>query len=478
MKQRILLPTLMALLAIVSMVAAQCAPATPPPPPPTEAPPTAVPTQPPPAAPTQPPPTAAPTQPAATTAPSTAGEKVTLRLWSHSDVAFQKANEELVARFIKQNPNVEIKYESFDYDTYIQNLQTSMAASAEADVIVMFGSWVCSYARGGRLMEVPAEVMTYEKAKEIYFPSTLGGYYCDGKFYGLPNESNLECGGALVNPALFEKHGVPYPPKWEKFSDLIADAVKMTEFEGGTMTRAGFHFVTADGLSSTFLAGILEQGGSYFAPDGKHFTFDTPEARKIIQLMVDLAQKYKVVDPVVFNNDNNRDVTSTFFPGEVAIGYVGSWGGGEGRVNYPDMKFDYVEIPTYFGGERRFAADAGWGEVVSVNTKHPAEAWKLAKFMAADQENALFWNSTTGTIPAMKAIAANPGKLLETAPWVKPTFDLLPHGQYIGDLTDHDQLLYEIIYPHILEAMQGLASVEDTAKIIDTEANAMVDAKK
>ena len=53
-------------------------------------------------------------------------EKVTLRLWSHQNAAFQKANEAIIAKFTAQNPNIEVKYENFPYDQYIQTIQTAM----------------------------------------------------------------------------------------------------------------------------------------------------------------------------------------------------------------------------------------------------------------------------------------------------------------------------------------------------------------
>jgi len=404
------------------------------------------------------------------------GEKITLRLWSHQNAAFQAGNQAIIDKFMEQNPNIEVKYETFEYDLFIQTLQTSMPAGTEADVIEMFGTWVCSYADGGRLLQLPDNLMTYSQAQDIYYKAPLDGYYCGNKLYGLPQEFNLENGGALVNPALFEAHDVTYPPQWANFDALRADAIKMTEFDGDVMTRAGFNYVTGDGITFAFFAAILQQGGNYFAEDGKHFNFDTPEARNAIQLLVDMAQKDKVVDPVLFNDESNW-VGDSFFAGNVAIGFVGSWAAGEGMINYPEMEFDYVEIPPYFGSENKFAADSGWGKVVSVNTEHPEEAWKLAMFMAAEQDNALIWNSNTATIPAMKALVENPEALLAEAPFLEATFNLLPHGQFIGDLTDRDQIFYEIVYPHILDALQGVVSVEDAALSIHNEANAVVDSQ-
>jgi multiple sugar transport system substrate-binding protein len=420
--------------------------------------------------------TTAPEQPAAAPA---GDEKVTLRLWSHQNAAFNKVNQDLIDKFMQENPNIEVKYETFPYEEFQPTLATSMPAKTEADVMELFGTWVCGYARGGRLMEVPPDVMTYGQAKDLYFQAPLDGYYCDGKLYGLPHEFNLENGGVLVNPELFKKHGLQYPPEWKTFDDVIADAQKLTEFDdNGTMTKAGFHATGGDGIPFAFMAGILQQGGDYFASDGKHFNFESPEARAMAQKIVDWALKDKVVDPVLFNNTETANpLPDSFFQGNIGIGFIGSWAAGTGLQTYPDFKFDYVTIPPYFGAKNIYAADAGWGKVVSVNTQHPAEAWKLAQFMAANRENAQLWNGTTGTIPALKEIVANPEEFLKMAPWVKPTFALLPDGKFMGNVGDRDKLWYDIIHKHLLDAMQGNITVDEALKNINTEANEMIDAQ-
>ena len=405
---------------------------------------------------------------------ASSGEKIKLRVWSHQNLAFIKANEELIAKFMEQNPDIEVTYEQFEYAEFLQNLQTSMQAGTEADVIEMFGSWVCSYANGGRLAEMPEDVMGYTQAQENFYAAPLDGYYCDGKLYGLPNEFNLEVGGALVNPALFETAGVTYPPKWESWEQIGTEGSKLAQFDGDTMTRAGFHFIGGDGLPFLLLEGILEQGGNYFAEDGRHFNFDTPEAVNTIQLLVDMAQKYKTVDPVVFNNEANQPDQS-FFAGNSAASFIGSWAAGQGLINYPDMKFDYVNVPPLFGTERKYAADAGWGKVVSANSPNQAAAWKLVKFMTAERDNAALFNGVTGTIPAMKELVANPQDVLAQAPWIEPTFSVLPSGQFVGNMTDRDRFFYQIAYPAMLQALQGSITAEEAAQLIHKQANEMVD---
>lgn len=411
---------------------------------------------------------------ATTDSGAASGEKITLRVWSHQNLAFIKANEQMIAKFMEQNPNIEVKYEQFEYDQFLQNLQTSMQAGTEADVIEMFGSWVCSYATGGRLAPMPEDVMSYSQAQDLFYSAPLDGYYCDGKLYGLPNEFNLEVGGALVNPALFESAGVPYPPKWENWQQIGADGQKLAQFDGDTMTRAGFHFVGTDGLPFLLLEGILEQGGSYFAEDGRHFNLDTPEAVSTIQLLVDMVQKYKTVDPILFNGEAST-VDGAFFAGNAASGFIGSWAAGQGIINFPDMKFDYVNVPPLFGAERKYAADAGWGKVVSANSPNQAAAWKLVQFMTAERENAAAFNGITGTISALKELVANPQDVLAQAPWIEPTFSVLPNGQFIGNMTDRDRFFYQIAYPAILQALQGSITAEQAAQMINQQANEMVD---
>ncbi len=402
-------------------------------------------------------------------------EKVEIRVWGHQAPAFNKADQAIFDTFMKENPNVTIKYETFPWDVFIQTIQTSLPAGNTADVILIPGGYTCRYASGGQLLEVPADVMTLAQAQETFFAAPLGGQTCDGKLYGFPAEYNLEYGGAYVNPALFEAAGVAYPPKWDNWDAVVADAKKMTTLgSDGVMTVAGMHYTNSDQLFTYFLAGILEQGGNYFAEDGKHFNFNSPEAIATIQKMMDMAQQDGIVDPIIFNQDSEW-VGESFAQGHNAIGVLGSWYVGDAKLSYPDLKFDYVALPPMMGSEHKFVSVGGWGYVVGKNTKHADIAWKLAAFLGANQANALNFNTVSATIPAVKAVAADP-KYLEAAPFAAAVLPILDAGQYQGYLTDPDQLAYEIVYPTILSAIQGSLTAEAAAQSINDAANAMVDA--
>jgi multiple sugar transport system substrate-binding protein len=235
------------------------------------------------------------------------------------------------------------------------------------------------------------------------------------------------------------------------------------------MSTAGWHFTAADPISASFLAGIKQRGGDYWNADRTGFTFNTPEARAQLQWMVDVV-KAGAVDPVVFNDSTNF-VIDAFFQGKVGIGYIGTWAIAEGQANFPDFadEWDYVYLPAV-QGDPVFVADSGWGLTVSPNSKHQDVAWDFVKFVTADPKNAAQWNVASGTIPAMPAVAES-AEIAAVMPWVPKALDILPYGEYLGNMPDRDLVMYEIIYPHILNALQDVETVDQALEAIDTEAN-------
>jgi multiple sugar transport system substrate-binding protein len=423
-------------------------------------------------------PTAAPSggeQPTVAAQPAS-GEKVNLVFWASDNQAFVKTNKELLDKFKQASPNIDVKFEYFPYGDLITKIQTAMAAKSEADVMEMFGSWVQSYAKGGTLATLPDGVLSLTAAKDLFYAAPLDGYTLNGKLYGLPNEFNLENGGVLINDGMFKAAGITDPPTWATWDALVEDAKKLTKVDNGNMTVAGFHYVNNDGLGFLFWEGILERGVDYFDKDGVHMNFLTPEAEATVQWLVDMAMKDKVVDPKTFNANSNW-VGDSFFQGLVAIGYIGPWIVPLSRISHADFKdkWTYVSCPHY-GDKMSFAADSGWGKTVSPNSKAQDAAWQMVKFWTMDEKNHRYWNVGTGTVPALKKVAADP-TLLTDMDWLEPSLKVLPFGRYVGNLQDRDYVWYNVVATHITEAAQGQRSVKDTMALMNTEANAQIDAK-
>lgn len=401
---------------------------------------------------------------------SDAAEAVTIRLWTHQNDAFNSGYQALADAYMAENPGVTIELETFDYDTYIQTLQTALPAGTEADVMQMFGSWVCSYAEGGNLAAVPADVITLGDAQTAVFPAQIGGYTCDNQLYGIPQEFNIEYGAALVNTQLAEEVGITdITAGWASWDAFIVDAQAMAEVQDGIITRAGYNFTGSDGISATFYSLILQNGGQYLTEDG--FSVNTPEGRAALELMQRFVDE-GLIDPVLFNDEANW-VGDSYFDGSSAIGLVGPWVVPEYGVDYPEMIdiTQYVALPT--AGENVLVAASGWGLTVSENSSAQDVAWDFVKFVALNADNAVQWNLASGTLPALKANAegANAAELVAQFPHFAPFLDVLPHAQYEGAFPDRDLVWYEITYPNILNFLQGNGTLDETLEAIDREVN-------
>lgn len=396
------------------------------------------------------------------------GASGAITVWTHQNKSFNRAYDELAAQYMDENPGASITFEHFDYDSYIQTLQTALPAGNEADVLQMFGSWTCSYA--SNLAQVPDSVMTLGAAQEQYFKGPLGGYTCDDSLYGLPQESNIEYGATLLNTAMAEQAGVT-ANGWESFDDFKADAKAMTQVEDGEITRAGYHFTTNDGLAYSLLSLILQSGGSYLE-DGT-FTFNTPEGQQALALMKSFVDE-GIVDPTIYTDTANW-VGDCYFTELCAAGLVGPWVVPEYAEDFPEVTADTVYVPLPTLDNPSFAADSGWGLTVSSNTEASDLAWDFVSFVAANDSNALSWNLQTGTLPALRANTKGEARaqILAEAAYVEPFLDILGNAEYVGSLSDRDRLFYKIMVPHALAALSGRESIEDALAAMDREANAL-----
>ena len=406
-----------------------------------------------------------------TSPPAVSGEPVTLRVWTHQNDAFNTGLQEMADAYRSEYPEVSITFETFDYDTYIQTLQTALPAGTEADILQMFGSWVCSYVEGGNLAEVPADVMALEEAQAAIFSAQLAGYVCDEKLYGLPQEYNIEYGATLVNTRLAEKAGLQdITSGWANWDEFIADAKKLAVVQDGVMTRAGYNFTGSDGTAATFYSLILQYGGDYLTDEG--FRVNTPEGKQALELMKRFVDE-GLVDPVLFNDEENW-VGDSFFEETTAIGLVGPWVVPEYSGDFPEVAevTEYVELPS-ISPDPVFVASSGWGLTVSTHSKAQATAWDFISFVALDPENAAQWNIASGTLPALKANATGTAaeRLLAEFPYFEPFLKILEFGKHEGHFPDRDLVWYEITYPRILNFLQGNATAQETLETIEREVN-------
>jgi multiple sugar transport system substrate-binding protein len=378
---------------------------------------------------------------------------VTLRYWTHQNVPWNNSNDELAAGFMKENPDIKIVIEAFPYADFEQKTQTALISkTGGADIFELWGGWALDFAPTGALAPVP-DIFINELKADSYEP-VLAAFFYDGKYYGVPIEFNAEYGGMLVLKPYFDEHNIKYPVTWDEMINIAkANAV----IENGVMTLRGFDYVGSDTLTFTYLSMILSKGGSYLEDGGHRFNFNTPIAREAMQKLCDYILVDKITSIDAFLGEN-LGVDHYIFIGESLMAPRGMWTIPTGKEMYDvdlGVDFDYIPSPFY-GPEKKWAAETGWGLVVNAGTQYPDEAWKFVEYCLRP-ENIMKNVVARGNIPPRKSVAKDPA-YLAAIPYAKPEVDALDGASFIGYI--NTDVMKEEMNNTLLDIVQNGVSVE------------------
>ncbi len=396
--------------------------------------------------------------------------KTDLTIWMHENAAFVDGVKTTIERYEAENPDVNIKLQRFPYDALVQKLKAAFVARTAPDIVQMFGTWVPEYSRNGFLYPAPEGIIDQDN----FFDAALGAYLMDGDLYGVPQEFNLENGGVLAYPEKFKAAGIPYPPK--TYDELLEAAKQLAVYDdNGNLLVRGFDFISGDNIMFTLLSFILQQDGTYWAEDGVHFNFTSPEAVRAMEEMKDLVVKHHVTDfSQIEKSLGDMDSHGIFFSGDSVMTYRGPWTIPAGLETYKVDNFDYFQMPSLTDNPPYFAAESGWGLVVSKDSKKPEDAWEFIKF-ATSPEQAMYFNTRSYTVPANKNVAKDPA-YLEKLPLLEASLDVLPYGKWIGPVRDRDNLV-KLINDITQSICKEEISVQEGLEELETGANRMIDRK-
>lgn len=397
-----------------------------------------------------------------------AAPKVNLVFWYNNDPHWITAYKHLIGAYEKNHPNVTITTQTYAFSTLAPKLETVIGTNAAPDVVDLFGTFVTPFAKTGQFAPVPTSLYTTKQIQSTFFAAATNASFYKGSYYSLPHEYNVENAGMLVSPRAFKAAGINhYPTTW---AQLTADAKKLTITQNGTIKRAGFLFTSEGGLPTFFLALILQQvGGRYFASDGVHVNFNTPQAATAMKAMIALQPYGNERDfPITV-----KDVSDYFFLGQAAMAFRGPWTIAVGQTQYHDTNFNYVSVPSYTKGiPPYFAAESGWQDAVTAGSRNKATAWDFVGFMN-NQQNDLYWNNTTSTIPA-RIVLADSTAFRKVNPLLTATLDALKYGRWVGPIQDRTAF-YNGIRRYAVKVLGNEMTVAQALKAMTTELNHSID---
>ncbi len=329
----------------------------------------------------------------------TTGGKAELSFMMWGDPAELTVWNQIVSDFQAANPNITVKVEVSDWDSYWTKLKTLLAAKTPPDMFAIDAPLYLDYQSKGVLLNLTPYLDANPGMLDGLYPQTLQAYQTPQGYFGLPRDFQTIV--LFYNKAMFDKAGLGYPNADWTWDDLRAAAKKLTlDTNGdGKTDQYGFSFDMWD-MEPGYSEAIWSYGGDIISADHSKTLLGEPAARQAWQLLYDMTFVDKSVPD---SNTSGQYGGDTFLAGVSAMTPLGHWV----VPGYADanLKFDAAPMPK--GPAGRFTSVNSAGFVIAKGSKHPAEAFTFLKFvLSTDGQTRL---AELGfACPVLKSIAESP----------------------------------------------------------------------
>jgi len=330
-----------------------------------------------------------------------AGE-VTFWTWRQEDRA---AYTELFADFMKANPGITVKFESFAVEQYATVLSTALAAGKGGDVIHTraYGG-LEQFAKAGYLLALdPAQVPELANLPDDAKASLT--LRADGKVYSYAFASQTL--GLYVNNEVFKRAGLTPPTTWAEML-TVSKALKdkgIVPLANGTATAW-----MCEVFTSVFTNPLLGPGFAADILSGKA-TFSDQRYVDALSKLLELRDFM----PQGFTGIDYPTAQQLFLSGRAAMFAGGSFEIANFRKQNPRLDMSFLAPPAPTAGAPRLVSkffDGGYA--VNAKSANQADALKLVRWMGTKQFGDKF-AALLGNISPIKGVELKDPMLAEVA---------------------------------------------------------------
>ena len=270
----------------------------------------------------------------------------TISLWHQQWEPIDAVYAALKASVEAQQPNVTVDVTPLPYDQLLQKVLPSVAAGNEADIMMVYSSWLVASDIESLFAPVAPGLMSVADAQSLFYPEALTEGVRGENLYYLPFLNGMGGSTFTYNVDHLEEAGID-PGSIQTWDDLVAASKELVRWDGDNLARAGFAF--SPYIASMWVTGIDQMGGSYYDAETGKFNLTSDEAKATLQMINDLLTVHKV-DDITKEAPSHANMTGYgaadgFGQGLASITNFGSWivSGYENSV--PDFRAGVMPMP-------------------------------------------------------------------------------------------------------------------------------------
>lgn len=357
----------------------------------------------------------------------------TVRFWYHFD---NPANPmaDLVKKFEAANPGITIQAENVPWNSYYDNLYTSLVGGNAPDAAMVKLFAQPRLVEMGALEPIGDKIDAWKGKADLLDNVLELNKGPDGTQYYLPIQYVVLY--LYYRSDLFQAAGLQPPKTCEDFRNA---AIKLTK----APDTYGFGLRGGKGGWDQWGAFVFSQGAE-LKPGG----LIKPEAIAANQWVIDLFQKDKVIPPSA-PNDGFQEIIAAFKSGKTAmtIHHIGS---SKDLVAALGDKVSAVPVPKCGNGQWTSYGDESLAIFSSSSVKDAA--WKWISFLAEGENNVAF-NSATGQMTVTKSGSAN-WKRHERR-FVDATVQSLPFAKVLPQTSNVSEFVNSAWQTNMQQALTG-----------------------
>lgn len=318
----------------------------------------------------------------------------------------------LIHAFEQRYPNITVKLQSSDFNTYYTQLNTEVAGGQTPDVFMMSGAYFQQYAQEHAFLSLASFVKASHFNLSKYFVERDNAFW-HGLLYGIPEE--VDTVDMAYNTDAFKKAHLPFPsPAWT-WSAFLHDAEVLTvDNRGKNATQTGFNwhhivqygFYDPNNAQENWGDWIESNGGAFLNSSLTKPALDSRGSSQALQFLYNLMYRYHVA-PTPQSAANLPGYTETlgnaFMTGKVAMSI-------EGNYSLPSLlqikSFHWDIAPLPLSPRTRHARELLWTQawVIGAHTAHAQAAWDFINFWSSPKAQAIF-GKLKSAIPPLKTVA-------------------------------------------------------------------------
>jgi len=299
--------------------------------------------------------------------------EITFMMWGAPEE--QTVWQAVVDDFQAANPNIKVKVEVSDWDSYWTKLNTLIAGGTPPDVFAMDAPLYLDWQSRGALLNLQPYIDKTPGFLDGVYPQTLSAYKVGDGYYGLPRDFQTVV--LFYNKDMFDAASVKYPTADWTYDDLLVAAKELTKDTNGDgkIDQYGLWTDTWD-MELFWSEAIWAYGGDIINADHTKTLIADGGARDAWKF-IDSIYKEGVMPTPTTAGEYGGDL---FQAGAAAMTSIGHWA----VPGYVAAKINFGVAPMPKGPKGAATSVNSAGFVLSKDSKNPDAAFEFVKFALSE----------------------------------------------------------------------------------------------